>query len=62
VLHGSAGAVAAQALRRIGERPEAAANASGSLTVILSGRTESLPEAAFTYAEGRSLAAVSHVG
>ncbi|WP_372350618.1 glutamate racemase [Streptomyces sp. KL116D] len=62
VLHGSAGAVAAQALRRIGERPVADAAGSGSLTVILSGREESLPQAALTYAEGRGLGAVSHAG
>ncbi|MFJ8822651.1 glutamate racemase [Streptomyces sp. NPDC102467] len=62
VLHGSAAAVAAQALRRIGERPPAVPGARGSLTVILSGRTETLPEAALTYAEGRSLQAVSRVG
>ncbi|WP_428956586.1 glutamate racemase [Streptomyces sp. cg35] len=61
-LHGSAGAVAAQALRRIGERPPAAPGTHGSLTVILSGRTEPLPQAALTYAEGRSLQAVSHAG
>ncbi|MEB3960198.1 aspartate/glutamate racemase family protein [Streptomyces kunmingensis] len=61
-LLGSAGAVAAQALRRVGERPPAGPDARGSLTVILSGRTEGLPPAALTYAEGRSLQAVSHVG
>ncbi|MEU6388430.1 aspartate/glutamate racemase family protein [Streptomyces sp. NPDC046939] len=60
-LFGSAGAVAAQALRRIGERPAADPEARGSLTVILSGRTETLPEAALTYAEGRSLQAISQV-
>ncbi|MFI7385438.1 glutamate racemase [Streptomyces sp. NPDC049813] len=61
-LLGSAGAVAAQALRRIGERPDARPDARGGLTVLLGGRTESLPPAALTYAEGRSLQAVSHVG
>ncbi|MFI0238765.1 glutamate racemase [Streptomyces sp. NPDC016845] len=60
-LFGSAGAVAAQALRRIGERPAPKPHARGSLTVILSGRTETLPEAALTYAEGRSLQAVSEL-
>jgi glutamate racemase len=62
VLHGSAGAVAAQALRRIGEPPAPDAPASGGLTVILSGRHETLPAAALTYAEGRGLQAVSHAG
>lgn len=60
VLHGSAGAVAAQALRRIGQEPGAAPGADqGGLTVILSGREAALPEAALTYAEGRALAATS---
>ncbi|MYW70438.1 glutamate racemase [Streptomyces sp. SID8379] len=62
VLHGSAGAVAAQALRRTGERAQAAAGGRGSLTVLLSGREETLPQAALTYAEGRELQAVSHAG
>ncbi|QNS07769.1 glutamate racemase [Streptomyces xanthii] len=62
VLHGSAGAVAAQALRRLGERPEPATEVRGGLTVILSGRHETLPPAALTYAEGRGLQAVSHAG
>lgn len=61
VLHGSAGAVAAQALRRIGAGPDAASGAQGALTVILSGRTSALPPTALAYAEGRLLqAAVSH--
>ncbi|QEV22083.1 MULTISPECIES: glutamate racemase [Streptomyces] len=66
VLHGSAGAVAAQALRRTGERPGAAPAAvadsdaaAPGLTVLLSGRAEQLPREALTYAEGRMLAAVS---
>ncbi|CAL9621802.1 Glutamate racemase [Streptomyces sp. enrichment culture] len=54
-LHGSAGAVAAQALRRLGARPAPAAPASGTLTVLLSGREGTLPAAALTYAEGRLL-------
>lgn len=62
-LHGSAGAVAAQALRRIGAEPtlpaDAAASARGTLTVILSGREARLPEAALTYAEGRLLASAA---
>ncbi|GAB2781931.1 glutamate racemase [Streptomyces daliensis] len=57
VLYGSAGAVAAQALRRLGESAGPAAGPSGELTVLLSGRTAALPEAARTYAEGRLLAA-----
>ncbi|GAA3141279.1 aspartate/glutamate racemase family protein [Streptomyces rectiviolaceus] len=59
VLHGSAGAVAAQALRRTGELPGPGNGAEGGLTVILSGRASELPVAAHTYAEGRLLAAVS---
>ncbi|MFC8419904.1 glutamate racemase [Streptomyces sp. NPDC057236] len=54
-LHGSAGAVAAQALRRLGEQPAPRAPASGTLTVLLSGREGALPTAALTYAEGRLL-------
>jgi glutamate racemase len=53
-LHGSAGAVAAQALRRTG--PAAAGRTgTGTLTVILSGRPAALPEAALGYAETRLL-------
>ncbi|WP_447035955.1 glutamate racemase [Streptomyces sp. DSM 118878] len=63
VLHGSAGAVAAQALRRIGRLPGSGpagpAGAAPLLTVLLSGREERLPGAALTYAEGRLLTAVS---
>ncbi|MGW1724272.1 glutamate racemase [Streptomyces sp. NPDC002306] len=59
VLHGSAGAVAAQALRRIGELPAPEAPPVGSLTVLLSGRAGTLPAAALAYAEGRMLPAVS---
>ncbi|MEV0321120.1 glutamate racemase [Streptomyces sp. NPDC050658] len=59
VLHGSAGAVAAQALRRTGALPGAGTGAEGGLTVILSGRTAELPPAAHTYAEGRLLAAAT---
>lgn len=59
VLHGSAGAVAAQALRRIGVAPAPSAEPAGSLTVLLGGRTAELPEAALAYAEGRLLGAVS---
>jgi glutamate racemase len=59
VLHGSAGAVAAQALRRIGGRPAPEATANGTLTVILSGREGTLPEPALAYEEGRLLRAIS---
>ncbi|MES5820282.1 aspartate/glutamate racemase family protein [Streptomyces sp. RG80] len=59
VLHGSAGAVAAQALRRIGEQPAPQAAAEGTLTVLLSGRRGTLPAAALAYDEGRSLQEVS---
>ncbi|MEU1116956.1 aspartate/glutamate racemase family protein [Streptomyces sp. NPDC005879] len=60
VLHGSAGAVAAQALRRTGALAGTDAGAAApGLTVLLSGREEQLPPAALAYAEGRLLAAVS---
>ncbi len=59
ILHGTAGAVVAQALRRIGELPAPEAAADGSITVLLSGREAELPETALTYAEGRFLSAVS---
>ncbi|MER5866731.1 aspartate/glutamate racemase family protein [Kitasatospora sp. NPDC002040] len=52
VCHGSAGAVAAQALRRVGTgRPEG----GGTLTVLHSGRVSSLPPAVLHYPEGRLL-------
>ncbi len=59
VLHGSAGAVAAQALRRIGELPAPEAAADGTLTVLLSGREGALPTPALAYEEGRQLQAIS---
>ncbi|MFJ6084575.1 glutamate racemase [Streptomyces sp. NPDC092369] len=59
VLHGSAGAVAAQALRRIGEQAAPEAPATGTLTVLLSGREGALPAPALAYAEGRLLRTVS---
>ncbi|GAA1370031.1 glutamate racemase [Streptomyces beijiangensis] len=59
VLHGSAEAVAAQALRRIGSAPSPAATPSSGLTVLLSGRTSALPDAALAYVEGRLLEAMS---
>ncbi|MEU6281637.1 aspartate/glutamate racemase family protein [Streptomyces sp. NPDC047028] len=58
ILHGSAGAVAAQALRRIGAEPAPDAPAETALTVLLSGREAELPDTALSYAEGRLLAAV----
>ncbi|MDT0343776.1 glutamate racemase [Streptomyces litchfieldiae] len=56
-LFGSAEAVAAQALRRVGAPAGADAPASGGLTVFASGERASLPAAALAYAEGRFLAA-----
>ncbi|MFJ6755231.1 MULTISPECIES: glutamate racemase [unclassified Streptomyces] len=56
VYHGSAEAVAVQALRRLGSRPEPALPRTGGLTVLRSGREGSLPAAALRYAEGRLLA------
>ncbi|MEU4152851.1 aspartate/glutamate racemase family protein [Streptomyces sp. NPDC026659] len=61
VLHASAGAIAAQALRRIGEQPAPDAPAEGKLTVILSGREGELPAAALHYAEGRLLPAAERL-
>ncbi|MFJ3699331.1 glutamate racemase [Streptomyces sp. NPDC090052] len=58
-LYGSAGAVAAQALRRIGAGPASDSPPGSRLTVLLGGREGPLPTAALTYAEGRLLQAVS---
>ncbi|WP_049572528.1 glutamate racemase [Streptomyces sp. SBT349] len=55
-LFGSAGAVAAQALRRVGAGPRPEAPATGGLTVFASGRRAALPDAALSYPEGRLLA------
>ncbi|WP_406015893.1 aspartate/glutamate racemase family protein [Streptomyces sp. NBC_00984] len=60
-LHGSAGAVAAQALRRIGAEPAPSAEPSEGLAVLLGGRPADLPKAALAYAEGQLLGAVSPV-
>ncbi|PZT73574.1 MULTISPECIES: glutamate racemase [unclassified Streptomyces] len=60
-LYGSAGAVAAQALRRIGAEPAPSAEPSSSIAVILSGRAAELPRAALAYPQGRGLAAVDSV-
>ncbi|MYR59460.1 glutamate racemase [Streptomyces sp. SID625] len=59
VLHGSAGAVAAQALRRIGGRPAPTAPAEGTVTVLLNGAEGALPAPALSYAEGRLLRAAT---
>ncbi|MFC8198771.1 glutamate racemase [Streptomyces sp. NPDC057298] len=59
VLHGSAGAVAAQALRRTGQAPAPEAPARGTLTVLLGGQEGVLPATALTYEEGRLLQAVT---
>ncbi|MFE1289344.1 glutamate racemase [Streptomyces sp. NPDC058751] len=59
VLHGSAGAVAAQALRRIGGLPDPEAPARSTVTVLQGGREGALPATALTYEEGRLLSAVS---
>ncbi|SED75481.1 glutamate racemase [Streptomyces sp. 2224.1] len=56
-LYGTADAVAAQALRRIGQQPTPGTPDEGTLTVILSGREEELPPAARVYDEGRLLQA-----
>ncbi|MFF3290479.1 glutamate racemase [Streptomyces sp. NPDC003023] len=61
VLHGSAEAVAAQALRRIGLPPAPGAVPGNRLTVLLSGRESALPAEALNYAEGRLLPAVTPV-
>jgi len=59
VLHSSAGAVATQALRRIGADPAPEAPADATLTVLHSGRAAALPATALAYEEGRLLQAVS---
>ncbi|MFB7513591.1 glutamate racemase [Streptomyces sp. NPDC056144] len=59
VFHGSAEAVAAQALRRIGAEPAPDAEPTGRLSVLLSGRPGTLPAAALTYAEARLLGATA---
>ncbi|GAA3047531.1 glutamate racemase [Streptomyces glomeratus] len=62
VLHGSAGAVAAQALRRLGADVAPQATEGAGLTVLLSGRQGVLPAAALAYHEGKLLQAVSTAG
>ncbi|MGV9422904.1 glutamate racemase [Streptomyces sp. NPDC003656] len=61
-LHGSAAAVASQALRRIGAPTTPHVAAEGRLTVLLNGREAALTSAASAYVEGRSLAPVAEVG
>ncbi|MDI3389020.1 aspartate/glutamate racemase family protein [Streptomyces sp. B-S-A8] len=58
-FHGSAGAVAAQALRRVDVPAQPDAEPTGSLTVLLSGRESALPGPALNYAEGRLLGQLS---
>lgn len=60
-LYGSAGAVAAHALRRIGEQPAPGAEPTGRLTVLLGGREAALGDEALGYPEGQLLAAVTQV-
>ncbi|MFE9257943.1 glutamate racemase [Streptomyces sp. NPDC006879] len=55
-LHGSAEAVAVQALRRIGAEPDPQAPAVGGLRVLLSGRDGELPSPSLGYPEGLLLA------
>jgi glutamate racemase len=55
-LYGSADAVAAQALRRIGAGAAAGAGTPGTLDVILGGRPAALPPVALAYPEGAALA------
>ncbi|MFE0628246.1 glutamate racemase [Streptomyces sp. NPDC058864] len=56
-LYGSADAVAAQTLRRIGAEPRPGAAPTGGLAVILSGRAGTVTPEALAYAEGRFLGA-----
>lgn len=58
-LYGSASAVAAQALRRVGAEAAPDAAPTGSVTVLLSGRTATLPDTALGYPEGLLLQAVT---
>lgn len=56
-LYGSAEAVAAQVLRRLGAAPAPDAAPTGGLEVILDGRAAPLPPEALAYPEGRALTA-----
>ncbi|WP_106580926.1 glutamate racemase [Murinocardiopsis flavida] len=55
-LFSAAEAVTAQTLRRLGASPDPAAAATGTLTVLASGRPAALPPAALGYPAGRLLA------
>lgn len=62
-LYGTADAVAAQALRRVGAAPDPAAPATGTLRVFASGRPAILPDAAHGYPESLLLPPThGHVG
>nr|WP_232242766.1 aspartate/glutamate racemase family protein [Streptacidiphilus jeojiense] len=56
-LYGSAETLAVQALTRLGLQPRLAAPVTGCLTVLRSGRVESLPEAARAYPHAERLQA-----
>ncbi|MCC2276063.1 aspartate/glutamate racemase family protein [Streptomyces sp. ET3-23] len=58
-LYGSAEAVAAQALRRIGAAPDPDAAPTGGLTVLDAGRESELEPSSLSYPEGRSLLTAS---
>ncbi|MFE7397452.1 glutamate racemase, partial [Streptomyces sp. NPDC057557] len=58
-LHGSAGAVAAQALRRIGAEPAPSAESADGLTVHLGGRPRVVPVSPLAYARGPQRGALS---
>ncbi len=58
-LHGSAAAVAAQALRRVGAAPDPAAPPGGELRVFASGRPAVLPATARAYPEAALLPAAA---
>ncbi len=57
-LYGSADAVAAQALRRIGAEPAPSAEPAAGIAVLLGGHAGELPDVALAYPEGRLLAVV----
>ncbi|WP_062215911.1 glutamate racemase [Streptomyces sp. NBRC 109706] len=61
-LFGSAAAVAAQALRRVGAEPAPSAPPTGTLTVFASGRPATLAEAARHYPQGRALLTADAAG
>ncbi|MEO3978353.1 aspartate/glutamate racemase family protein [Streptomyces sp. CAU 1734] len=61
-LHGSARAVATQALRRVGAPPDPGAAPTGRLTVLHSGRDSRLSGQAMSYPEGNLLQPVGFPG